>query len=291
MLFAEPPRTRQLTLGLRNLYIVPTRFGFLWLAAVALLQLVAIQMQSNGTLLLSWLLLALMLLAMHLTHDTLQGLVLHCGEPVPGFAGQPLTYPLRLESSIQRQPLQLRFRAGAPLPVEQLQPGSTTLLLPWQPERRGWHTPPPLRIETTAPLGLFICWSRWQPSQPQLIYPARRPGAVAIEARRRPQEGQDDWHDLRPHRPGDRPALIDWASLARGRRLQVRQFADPAEQEPWLMPAAGLPREQALEHLCDQICRLHQRGACYGLRIGSLRLPPQRGALHRDACLEALALV
>tara|TARA_B100002052_G_C15618844_1_gene478725 strand:+ start:590 stop:724 length:135 start_codon:yes stop_codon:yes gene_type:complete len=30
-------------------YIVPTRFGLLWLAGVALLQLVAIQTRSNGT--------------------------------------------------------------------------------------------------------------------------------------------------------------------------------------------------------------------------------------------------
>ena len=71
MRFVRPPLIRrqsgtQLRLGLRNLFILPTRFGLLWLAAAGLLQLVAIQMRSNGTLLLSFLLLGLMLLAMHL---------------------------------------------------------------------------------------------------------------------------------------------------------------------------------------------------------------------------------
>ena len=54
MRFVEPPLIRrqsgvQLRLGLRNLYIVPTRFGLLWLAAAALLQVVAMQLSSNGT--------------------------------------------------------------------------------------------------------------------------------------------------------------------------------------------------------------------------------------------------
>ena len=60
MRFVKPPLIRrqtgiQLRLGLRNLFILPTRFGLLWLAAAGLLQLVAIQMRSNGTLLLSFL--------------------------------------------------------------------------------------------------------------------------------------------------------------------------------------------------------------------------------------------
>ena len=94
----EPPllrrsRSAQLRLGLRNVYIVPTRFGLLWLAGVALLQLVAIQTRSNGTLLLGCLLLGLMLLAMHLTHDNLNGLHLVCDQPAPGFASQSVPYP------------------------------------------------------------------------------------------------------------------------------------------------------------------------------------------------------
>ena len=36
----------ELTLGLRNQYIIPSRFGALWLATAALLLLVAIQTTS-----------------------------------------------------------------------------------------------------------------------------------------------------------------------------------------------------------------------------------------------------
>ena len=94
----------ELTLGLRNLYIIPSRFGALWLATTALLLLVAIQTTSNSTLLLAFVMLALMLLAMFLTHDTLQGLALRCGEPAPSFAAESATYPLLIETRHRRPP-------------------------------------------------------------------------------------------------------------------------------------------------------------------------------------------
>ena len=89
-------------LGLRTLYIIPSRFGMVWLAAAALLLLVAIQTGSNSTLLIAFLLLGLMLLAMFLTHDNLQGITLRCGEPAPGFAAEPMSYPLLLVSPTAR---------------------------------------------------------------------------------------------------------------------------------------------------------------------------------------------
>jgi len=58
-----PQRGESLSLGLNNLYILPTRFGGLWLCGAVLLLLVAIQTQQNGPLLLGYLLLGLLLLA------------------------------------------------------------------------------------------------------------------------------------------------------------------------------------------------------------------------------------
>ena len=57
MRFVKPPLMRrrpglELRLGLRTLYILPTRFGLLWLATAGLLYLVGLQMRSNGSLLL-----------------------------------------------------------------------------------------------------------------------------------------------------------------------------------------------------------------------------------------------
>jgi hypothetical protein len=150
-----------LRLHLRNLYILPTRFGGLWLAGAALLQVVGIQTQRNGPLLLSFLLLALLLLAMHLTHANLQGLELRCATPAPGFADAALAYPLLLHSDSWREGIELRLADGPPSPPLRLRAGVNPLLLEWHCRRRGFQTPGALLIRSTAPLGLFVCWSRW----------------------------------------------------------------------------------------------------------------------------------
>ena len=153
----------ELKLGHRSLYIIPSRFGALWIAAAGLLLLVAIQTGSNSTLLLAFLMLGLMLLAMFLTHDTLQGLTLRCAQPSPAFAGESGDYPLRLESSTARPRCSLRVQGHPVVVCDCIAAGTTTLALSWVAKHRGWQLPPPVQIETIAPLGMFICWGRWQP--------------------------------------------------------------------------------------------------------------------------------
>ena len=288
--FFKPSRPcAELKLGHRSLYIVPSRFGALWIAAAGLLLLVAIQTGSNSTLLLAFLMLGLMLLAMFLTHDTLQGLILRCDQPQPTFAGELADYSFRLESSVARPRCSFRVQGHAVVVTDHIAAGTTTLSLPWMPENRGWQLPPPVQIETIAPLGLFICWGRWQPKQNQLIWPRRRPGPVAETQPPRSRDGLEEWQDLRPVREGDRPALLAWASAARGRPLQAKVFNDPEEPELILAPAPGVALELAREHLADRIWRLHHNGACYGLQIQAITLAPSKGLRHRNACLEALA--
>ena len=279
----------EITLGLRNLYIIPSRFGALWLATAALLLLVAIQTTSNSTLLLAFVMLALMLLAMFLTHDTLQGVAISCGEPAPTFAAESATYPLFIESRHRRPPIRLRFRKTSESALVQLSAGVTQVGLSWTPKWRGWQQPPQLQIETIAPLGLFICWTRWSPPKQQLIWPRRRHGPVREQHPPRWRDGLDEWQDLRPVRVGERPAVVDWAAVAKGRPLQAKVFSVPEDVERILEPAAGVPQEQAREYLTDRIWTLQQRGERYGLRLQSTSLSPGRGVQHRNACLEALA--
>ena len=294
MPFVRPALSRRqrgvvLRLGLRNLYIVPTRFGLLWLAGVALLQLVAIQLASNGTLLLSFLLLGLMLLAMHLTHDNLKGLELHCETPPLAFAGELAIYPLLIRSPSERLRMRVGFLGEDSLELALLASGERSLALSWRPQRRGWQTPGVIQIETIAPLGLFVCWSRWAPERCQLIAPARTVGPVGMQSPSLLRQGQEEWQGLRPHRVGERLALVDWPSFARGRQLQTRLFGDLEQQPLLLQPAIGVALEPALEHLSHRIWQLHQRGESYGLTLPGLSIPPQRGLLHRDLCLAALA--
>jgi len=110
--FGRPQQGEQVRLRMRNLYILPTRFGWLWLAGTVLLQVIGVQMQSNGTLLLSFLMLSLFLLTLHLTHFNLQGVELGCGTPAAGFAGAPVPYPIRLRCPGRSEGVRLRLGGG-----------------------------------------------------------------------------------------------------------------------------------------------------------------------------------
>lgn len=295
----RPGGGERLRLGLRNLYIVPTGFGAQWLAAALLLVLVGLQLERNGPLLLGFLMLALLLLALHLTHLNLQGLELACIEAKPAFA-PAASYPLELRSRRRREALQLGFAAGGLLPARDLEAGRVRLAVPWRAGQRGLHPPGRLRLQSTAPLGLFLCWSVWEPSQPQLIYPARRPGPTRLITPPGPgqpptdrgggRQGSEEWHDLAPHRPEEGSTRLAWKQLARGQGRHSKRFRDPALAALLLGPAAHLPLDLALEHLSARLWQLARQGRSFGLVLPDRQVPVATGMAQLRRCLEALAL-
>ena len=297
-------RTRsseQLRLSLRNLYILPSRFGWLWLAAFGVLYLMGTLSGSSGPLLLAYGGLGIFLLSPFLTQFNLQGLELRCGEPLPGFAQAPVLYPLEASSQAPRLQLRARFRGQRDGWSGDLPAGKSSMAVPWIPARRGLHTPGRLRLESRAPLGLFVCWTLWDPAALQLIYPAPQRGPVGQRAEPEQERsethgahqrsgGDHDWHDLAPHRPEEGPARLAWKQLAsRGTRLSKR-FSDPAPVSEVLSPDPALPWEAALEHLTERCLELAARGSAFGLHLGTTRLEPATGERQLRRCLEALAL-
>jgi uncharacterized protein (DUF58 family) len=298
-----PPRTEpRLRLGLQTLYILPTGLGWLWLGGLGLLLMVGVQTQTNGPLLLAFLMLGLWLLALHLTHFNLHGLELASGIPSWGFAEESVPYPLRLRSSGLCEGVCLNWvdAAAEPLKLEALRPGEHSLNLPWRPPARGAHRPGRLRLMSTAPLGLFVCWTVWSPPAVQLIAPARKAGPVKelVNAAPAPMgrgqahrldAGGDDWHDLRPRRPEDSPSRLAWKLVAQGRGHQVKRFTDTVPQVLVIAADPALPRERALQHLSERLCRLHRQGLTYGLLWQGAVVGPDEGLAHRDRCLRLLA--
>jgi len=234
---------------------------------------VGVQTQANGPLLLAFLMLGLWLLALHLTHFNLDGLEVCCGAPHWGFAQEAVPYPLTLRSPARSEGLRLQWLEGKGEPVEVavLGPGEHRLEVPWRPAARGLQRPGRLRLLSTAPLGLFVCWCVWQPPERQLIAPARKPGPVrellgavplGHESGKAEQlaAGGDSWLDLRPRRPQDSPSRLAWKLLAQGRGQLVKRFAAAAPVALVVAPEPSLPRERALEHLSERLCRLHRQG-------------------------------
>jgi uncharacterized protein (DUF58 family) len=290
-----------ITLNLRNVYIVPSRFGWLWLLTTAVLALLGAWAQRGSVLLLAAGCLALVLLAPSLTQANLQGLELRCGDPAMGFAGATVHYPLELHSRCQRLRLRVFFQrsrpqaSGRPAAQPAAWQGSTgagvsTLLVPWIPDARGPLRPGRLRLESQAPLGLFQCWTLWEPARPQLVAPTPALNSTHAAAFTGGASGEGSWDDLVPHRAEEGSTRLAWKQLARtGERLSKR-FRDADPVPPWLSPDPALPWEQALQQLCGACLLLHRAGVPFGLTVADVRIEAATGAEHLQRCLRGLAL-
>jgi uncharacterized protein (DUF58 family) len=303
------PRSDTLLLTQSNIYIVPTRAGFMFAATLIVLLLASINYQLNLGFLLTFLLAGSGVVSMHVTHATLRGLTLRLRPPAPVHAGDAAPLEIVLTS-----PGAARYGIG--LRVDQATPAAFSWIdvpersqalthVSFQPASRGLHAVPTLLAETRFPLGLFRAWTLWRPASSVLVWPApERPAAVLPaahasgrgEATSRRAEGSET-DGVRAYRRGDPLKLVVWKRAAQAQAtgsedLVSRDTQQAHRQELWLdAQATGLADpEGRLSRLCAWVLMADRLGVDYGLRVAGRTIAPSHGEAHRKHCLEALAL-
>jgi uncharacterized protein (DUF58 family) len=301
-------------LNQRNVYILPTRPGFMLGATLLVLLVASINYQLNLGYLLTFLLAGSALVGMHLCHGTLRGLTLQLQPPDPSFAGAsvPLTIHLRNMRRRTRYGIGLSV-LGADHWVWTDVPGqgSSTVQVAFLPTQRGLHVLPALTAETRFPLGTFRVWTVWRPASRVLVYPrpeARHPPLPPAQPRsggapRNHAASGGEQDGVRAYRRGDPPKLVVWKKAAKADELVSRDTQQTQGLELWLdlahtgLPAASAraPGDPALERILSRLCAwvvaADRQGLDYGLRLGTRQIPPASGEAHRRHCLEALALL
>ncbi|WP_229722546.1 DUF58 domain-containing protein [Xylophilus rhododendri] len=312
-LFSRAPRQDTQLLTQRNVYILPTRAGFM-LAGVLLVLLVAsINFQLNLGYLLTFLLGGSALAAMHVGHGNLRGATLHLLPLSPCFAGSAAVLEVEIADEDGGKRGRLRpgiavglrgqqERAWADVPAG----GRALVQLAWMPPGRGLHALEPLEAETRFPIGAFRAWTVWRPASKVLVYPQPEQPAQPLPAGT-PREGGDRRSSLsatggaepegvRTYRRGDPLRQVVWKKSARAiaagsGELTSRDTAQPTESDLWLdlLAAGAIPLEERLSRLCAWVLAAEHLGQPYGLRLPGLEIAPDQGAAHRLRCLEALA--
>jgi uncharacterized protein (DUF58 family) len=298
------PRTDTWTLTQRNVYIVPTRAGFMFALVLLVMLLAAINYQLNLGYVLTFLLAGAGFVSMHMTHNTLRGMTLHLKPPAPGFAGEALMLEVVLSSpKRQLHGVGVGFEhaadRGHDVFVDVPALGQSVAHLALVPPRRGWHEVPTLRVETRYPLGLFRAWSVWRPAARALAWPSpERPAAplpaapaLAGESAVRRASDSGEFDGVRTYRRGDALKRIVWKKVAKGGDLVSRDHAASVQQELWLdwqqTQASGT--EPKLSRLAAWVLAADAAGVAHGLRLPGVELPPGSGATHKRASLDALA--
>ncbi|WP_153108948.1 DUF58 domain-containing protein [Propionivibrio limicola] len=290
----------------RRIFILPTGAGVLYGVVLIVMLIGAINYNLSLGHALVFLLMALGLVAMVHTFRNLLGLRLTPGPAEAVFAGETARFPLFVENPRRhaRYALELHFDgAGETLRLDEIPAGEQRLAVIAYPAiRRGRLVPGRITLASRFPLGLFRTWCYPHPPFSCLVYPKPidsplpLPLAAAQSGEQPGKSGLEDFAGLRERQPNESPRHIAWKAVARDadhRPLLVKQFDGGGVDEirlDWAMTDPGLDTETRLSQLAGWIVAAERRQQHYGLRLPGREIAPGHGRLHRDTCLEALAL-
>ena len=301
---ARLPRNDTQALTQRNVYILPTRAGWMMALTLLLLLLGSINYQLNLGYVLTFMLAGAAVVGMHVAHATLRGISLHLKAPAPAFAQQNALFTVELHSKNRRT----RYGIGmavldaaewvwTDVPAQ----GMSSVQLGFVPQQRGRQSVPTLTAQTLFPLGTFRVWTVWCPAAQVLVYPAPEAQAPPLPAGQpsaggayaTAAAGSGEFDGVRAYRRGDPMKHIVWKKMGKADELVSREREELQAMELWLdyqEAGAGLSPEQRYSRLCAWVLDAAARDLRYGLRLPSLEIAPDSGSAQRERCLTALAL-
>ncbi len=300
------------TLKQRNIYVLPSRAGLMFLVAVGVVLIAAINYAVSLAFGLAFLMLSLFVLGILHTWYNLHGLSLTSLASSPVYCGEEIAFNILLSRSLHRKHEALEFhyqegwRNGTPTPeypmvqADLVEADREQIRVIAPARKRGDYQAPLLRVSTTFPLGLARAWSIVDLDQHCLVYP--RPisfqmdqfnsGSGGSDDTAISKRGSEDFYGLREYVPGDPLKQVAWKAVARGQGMQVKEFVDYVDSKMWLDwdMFYGFSTEERLSRLCFCVLQLAKSGNPYGLKIPGVEIAPGTGAEHKLRLLKALAL-
>lgn len=300
--FARPRRPEHLPVRFdrQRIYILPTPFGWFFVALLLAMALGALNYNNNPALLLCLLLAGTGIASLLHSQLQLSGLQVHAigGDPVP--AGNPLPLRVHVRADPGRERRGLRVECMGIASVLSLSEGAGEAVLEIPTSARGWLDIGRLRVSTTRPLGLARAWAYAWPDTALLVHPSPERNAPPLplgqgdSAQARLNPSGDDVHHLRAWRRGDSRRAIAWKPSAKRDALLVREYEQPVGADVALDWHAlpSLPYEDRIRRLAAWVDQAERESRRYRLHLpGQAPVGPAHGPQHRHACLRALALL
>lgn len=296
------PQAGPIILVQRRVFILPTRQGMGFAAALLLMLAGSVNYNLSLGFVLTFLLGAMGITAMLHTFRNLANLRLSAGRAQPVFAGSTARFTVCMENTGDHD----RYSIG--LTRDQLEAEFTDVPA-WQTAfsgigvpaaRRGLLSPGRLTLFTRYPLGLYYAWAYLEFDMQCVVYPRPAPPGLPLPAMTSSAgqgaehgQGQEDFFGLRQYHPGDSSRHIAWKAVARDQGLLTKQFSGRADSELWLAWELLPPQmdlEEKLSRLARWVLDANTLGLSFGLRLPRNTIPVASGDAQRERCLEALAL-
>jgi len=283
----------------RRIYILPTRFGIALALLLAAMLLAGLNYNSNLGLAFGFLMASLALVAMHHCHRNLQGLIVDVATEVDAFAdgAARFNFVLHNDAAVDRCDIEICCGGHAPATHSVAAGGHRRAHVDVPVLARGITRHARFELRTRYPFGWFRAWTYVQ--SPLCVFIAPEPrGARSVpsaaghgNAGHAESRGDEEFAGLRAYEAGVPLKHMAWKVLARGGEPAVRSYSGAAAQPEWLEWSAleGVDTEARLSQLCRWVLDGDRERRRYGLRIPGAEVGPGSGALHRTACLRALA--
>ena len=294
------PRSDTRLFTQKNVFILPTGAGVMFGILLLIMLLTGINYQNSLIYLVTFLLGAVFVGAMHQTHRNLSGLELVLVSTGEGTAGDEI--PFRFRATAGRDDaiaivVSCEESSLAPMHVRAGETSSLTLPVP--SAHRGYLRPRQIRIETRFPFGLLMAWSWIRPLSAAVVFPRPLPApemASSVDegeeaASVHPTDGSDH-ADLRPWRDGDLAQRVMWKRFARNGQMVVADWQGEAGTPHWLdfNGFPGIDHEIRLSYLAWLVQQREKAGSRFGLILPGQVIEPDSGPQHLLRCLRALAV-
>jgi uncharacterized protein (DUF58 family) len=294
-------------LNRKQVFILPTRNGILFLLVIFLMLLGSINYNNNLGFVLTFLLASTALVSMLHTHYTLHGLHIKIGRASRAFVGEQAQFQLHIDNRNQAARYALAwclgYQVNNPLLISDVAADQTaTITLPVLATKRGNLELGNITISSRFPFGLFYVWGFAKLNANTVIYPAplgdkHLPQGMSTEHNKTAALlfsgiGGDDFVGQREHKLGDSPKLVNWKAVAAGKGWHTKQFGGVESQNlhfNW-QQVQHLNTESALSQLCLWVLVADGQNANYGLELPNISISPNHGEEHKEKCLTALAM-
>jgi uncharacterized protein (DUF58 family) len=296
-LSSKSPRKKIFILSQRNIYIFPSSFGLFFLVLLLLMLLTAINYQSSLIYLLAFFLGSIFFLSIWACFLNFSGLIVEAMESGRCFENELIQYNYRI-SKAKGLPLALKLglnkESAESLPFSMQ--ACTDLVLIAAKGSRGRHKINRVYVETRFPFGLVLAWTWLKLDAECLVYPSpvySLPNSSSSGQGDQNVEfmSSDEFNDLRAYQQGDSTSRVLWKKYAAKDELIVRDHDNGSYSPEWVdWDHYSDPTEIRLKHLCFDVCQLSEGLNPYGFKLPGLLIAPDMGELHKQKCLDALAL-
>jgi len=300
-----------------------TREGVVYLAAIAVIALAALNTGNNLLFIVLSCMIAAIAVSGACSRIVLQGLELELTLPEHVFAGRPIGARLRLKNRKRWFPTFSVTISGRVSAARGAFPAvlSQDVYLPYLPRRssvreevrltfprRGRYLQDTLRISTRFPFGLLRKTRSITCSQEVLALPNIQPTGKFLKLL--PSIGAEidndlkgrghDLYAIRDYQQSDSARHIDWKATARSRQLKVREFTREDERRirlvfdcrvPDARPATLDKFEKGVELCACLAWYFFETGAVLGFTANRIEVPPSPAGQVIYPVLEALALI